>query len=109
MDEPMGERMSVMERTLELVALSVPGISCGHCERAITAALAPVAGVNRIEVDVPAKRVRVDYDPNAVGIATLTGLLAEADYPVAEVETVEAVAAPGGEASGGCSCCSPAG
>ena len=38
----------------------VPGISCGHCEAAITDELARVAGVAAVDVDIDAKLVRVD-------------------------------------------------
>ena len=39
---------------------SVPGISCGHCKAAIEAAVATVAGVDAVEVDVAARTVRVE-------------------------------------------------
>ncbi|MDP8955018.1 MAG: cation transporter [Actinomycetota bacterium] len=43
-----------MERTY-----SVPGISCDHCKRAIEGELGPMAGVERVEVDVATKTVTV--------------------------------------------------
>ncbi len=66
--------------------LSVPDISCEHCERAITNALGAIAGVSAVAVDVPAKRVTVEYDDGAVGLERLTAVLAGEDYPVASVE-----------------------
>jgi copper chaperone CopZ len=45
--------------------LSVPDISCEHCERAITNALRPINGVQSVSVDIPAKQVRVGYERGA--------------------------------------------
>ncbi len=67
--------------------LSVPDISCDHCKATITNVLAPVAGVRAVDVDVPTKRVSVDYDAATVGVERLKELLAEEDYPVAAVES----------------------
>lgn len=44
--------------TQELV-YSVPGVSCGHCRAAITEEVAPLAGVESVDVDLDAKRVAV--------------------------------------------------
>lgn len=62
--------------------LSVPDISCEHCERAITQALSPVAGVHTVQVDIPAKQVRVEYDETAVDVERMKTILADEDYPV---------------------------
>jgi copper chaperone len=67
--------------------LSVPDISCEHCARAITNALTPVAGVERVAVDIPGKSVTVEYDANQVDLSGLSSILAEEDYPVASVES----------------------
>ena len=48
--------------------LSVPDISCEHCQRAITGALSPVAGVESVNVDIPMKKVTVQYDPTVVTV-----------------------------------------
>ena len=66
--------------------LSVPDISCGHCERAIKGALEPLAGVQAVAVDIPAKTVRVRYDEAAVSIERITRAVEEEDYPVASVD-----------------------
>ena len=63
--------------------LNVPDISCEHCERTITSALTPVPGVQQVKVDIPAKRVRVDYDDATVSIDAIKEVLQEEDYPVA--------------------------
>jgi copper chaperone CopZ len=68
------------------VTLNVPDISCEHCERAITQALRPLPGVQSVRVEVPAKRVHVEYDDRTVDVERLREVLAEEEYPVASVE-----------------------
>ena len=66
--------------------LNVPNISCEHCERTITEALAPVAGVQHVRVDIPARQVHVAYDESAVQLDQMKEILAEEEYPVASIE-----------------------
>jgi len=65
------------------ITLSVPDISCEHCERAITNALSPVAGVRHVAVDIPGKAVNVSYDDTLVDVNRMKEILAEEEYPVA--------------------------
>ncbi len=65
--------------------LHVPDISCEHCERTIKQALGRTPGVQRVEVDLPAKQVRVSYDDAAVDVARLKAVLEAEEYPVASV------------------------
>jgi copper chaperone len=65
--------------------LNVPDISCEHCERTITNALSPVEGVRAVNVDIPAKQVRVDYDDRVVDVNKMKDVLQEEDYPVESV------------------------
>ena len=71
--------------------LTVPDISCEHCEHTIVGALTPVAGVRSVHVDIPSHQVTVDYDQTAIDVDRLKEVLAEEEYPVASVS-----AAPGG-------------
>lgn len=63
--------------------LSVPDISCEHCERTITEALTPLEGVRDVKVDIPAKQVSVEYDEATVDVNKFKAVLQEEDYPVA--------------------------
>ena len=63
--------------------LNVPDVSCEHCQRTITDALSPVEGVRSVDVDIPSKQVRVEYDDAVVSLNRLKEVLAEEDYPVA--------------------------
>ena len=70
---------------MKSVTLNVPDISCEHCERAITGALAPVGGVHSVSVDIPAKQVKIEYDDAHVNVDKMKELLNEEDYPVESV------------------------
>ena len=51
------------------LTLAVEGMSCDHCRLAITDEVSRVSGVESVEVDLDAKRVRVggtDLDESAV-------------------------------------------
>ena len=67
------------------VVLNVPDISCEHCERTITGALSPVEGVRNVNVDIPGRQVRVEYDDTVVGVEKMKAILQEEDYPVESV------------------------
>ena len=66
--------------------LNVPDISCGHCRATITGVLAPIPGIDSVDVDIPTKKVTVRYDPTVVGPDRMEGALADEDYPVESVE-----------------------
>jgi copper chaperone len=65
------------------ITFDVPDISCDHCARTIDETLAPLAGVRTVAVDVPAKRVRVEYDERQADPDRLAAALADEGYPVA--------------------------
>jgi copper chaperone len=62
--------------------LNVPDISCEHCERTITNALTPIAGIQQVRVDIPARQVLVDYDEVQVSVDQMKDVLQEEEYPV---------------------------
>ena len=66
--------------------LSVPDISCEHCERAIKGALEPLAGVQLVNVDIPGKKVRVQFDETRVDVDRIKAAVEDEEYPVAAVE-----------------------
>ena len=43
----------------ETITYSVPGVSCGHCQTAITAEVTGVRGVDSVDVDLDTKLVRI--------------------------------------------------
>ncbi len=72
---------------MKTVVLNVPDISCEHCERTITGALGPMEGVQNLNVDIPTKQVRVEYDEGAVDVERMKDVLQEEEYPVESVST----------------------
>ena len=66
--------------------LSVPDISCEHCERAIKGALEPLAGVQLVNVDIPGKTVRVEFDESRVDVEQVKAAVEDEEYPVAAVQ-----------------------
>jgi copper chaperone CopZ len=67
--------------------LAAPDINCDGCKAAIEAALAPVPGVEAVEVDIAGRVVDVVHDP-AVDAAALTRLIEHSGYQVAAAEEV---------------------
>lgn len=79
------------------IQLKVSGMTCGACVRHVTAALQPMPGVEQVEVDLAAGRVRIDGTTDS---ATLIATLDEAGYP-AEIATDSPAPAP---RKTGCGC-----
>lgn len=63
--------------------LSVPDISCDHCKMSIEGALDLVTGVEKAQVDIPARTVVLSFDETAVSLDQIIGAIAEAGYEVA--------------------------
>jgi copper chaperone len=63
--------------------LSVPGISCDHCQRTIESALGRLPGIRAAAVDVAARTVQVTYDETTIDQATISSTLADEGYDVA--------------------------
>jgi copper chaperone len=66
--------------------LSIPDISCAHCQATITNALTPLDGVQSVTVDIATKKATVQYDPSVVQVDQMKHVLDEEDYPVESVE-----------------------
>jgi copper chaperone CopZ len=56
----------------------VPGMSCAHCERAVTGELLEVHGVATVDVDLETKLVRVQGDD--LDDAALRAAIGDAGY-----------------------------
>ncbi|HHC08213.1 MAG TPA: copper chaperone [Actinobacteria bacterium] len=66
------------------ITLSVPDISCGHCKASIEGAVAPLDGVERVEVDVASKTVTVDCDGSDAAMEAIVAAIEEQGYTVAD-------------------------
>ena len=63
--------------------LNVPTVSCNHCKMAIEGAVKDMAGVTSVDVDIQAKSVTVDFDPDAVSLESVEAAVKEEGYEVA--------------------------
>ncbi|GEE01715.1 metal-binding protein [Gordonia spumicola] len=65
----------------EIATITVDGMTCGHCATSVREEISEIAGVRKVDVDVPSGRVDITsdapLDPAAVGAA-----VAEAGYSV---------------------------
>jgi copper chaperone len=80
--------MSIFNETkggydMEKITLSVPDISCSHCERAIKGAVEPLPGVSKVIVDIGAKKVQVEYDSSAVTLENVKNAIIDQGYTIA--------------------------
>lgn len=65
----------------EILSFSVPGMSCGHCEAAVSEEVSAVAGVETVVVDLETKRVDVSGDH--LDESAIRGAIEEAGYEAA--------------------------
>ncbi len=65
----------------ETISLHAADISCHHCAATIKRELASVQGIVAVEVDVPTKTVRIEYETEQA-LTNAKELLAEIGYPV---------------------------
>ena len=66
---------------MEAKNYTVPGIHCGHCERAVKEEVGAVAGVDSVDVDLETKLVSVRGD--GLDDTQLRAAIAEAGYEAA--------------------------
>ena len=66
------------------LTLVAPDISCDHCKHTIETELAKLAGIEQVQVEPPAKTVRVVYDDTLVAEPAIRARLDEIGYPVVD-------------------------
>ncbi|MOA63959.1 Copper-transporting P-type ATPase [compost metagenome] len=79
-------------------------MTCGSCVKHVTQALSPLPGVEAVEVDMQAGRVRVSGTPDG---AALLAALDDAGYPAQLASSsapAPAAKSAGCGGSGGCGC-----
>jgi copper chaperone len=62
--------------------LNVPTISCGHCKSSIEGAVSELAGISRVEVEIDARQVAVEYD-ESIELETIIETIEAQGYDVA--------------------------
>lgn len=68
--------------TPETAELTVEGMSCNHCVAAVRKALEQLGGIQRVEVDLQTKKVRVEYDPAAANPGSMKEAIENQGYRV---------------------------
>lgn len=64
------------------IIFTVSGMSCSHCENAIKKAVGELNGVDNVIVDIPSKKVSVEYDEAKVSIETIRLTIEDKGYDV---------------------------
>ncbi len=67
---------------METAIYTASDISCNHCKMHIEKAVGALPGVAAVTVEVPAKKVTVQYDATRIKPARIEATLAEEGYPV---------------------------
>ncbi len=67
------------EQTLE-----VPEVHCDHCVSSIEGAVAGLAGVSEVKVDLSAKNVKVVFDDGTVGLEQIVDTIEGQGYDVGQ-------------------------
>ena len=67
---------------MKSTTLVAPDISCQHCQHAIEGAVGKISGVNKVTVDIPAKTVHVEYNPELVTLARIEEVMDDVGYTV---------------------------
>ena len=62
--------------------LSVDGMSCEHCVRAITNALEPLPGILGVAVELSAKTVTVEHEPEQISMEKIRAEIEDQGYEV---------------------------
>jgi copper ion binding protein len=68
----------------EIKALSVDGMSCEHCVKAIKGAVGALNGVDTVSVDLDSKKVTVEFDPEKVTTGLIRDAIEDQGYDVAD-------------------------
>ncbi|HCD43039.1 MAG TPA: copper-binding protein [Lachnoclostridium sp.] len=64
--------------------INVDGMACEHCVKAITNAVGALAGVSGVSVDLAAKTVTVDHDPDQASVQTIKSEIEDQGYDIIE-------------------------
>jgi copper chaperone len=68
---------------MSLSVITVTGMTCEHCEKAVREELSAIPGVSQVDVDVASGQVKVLAEPGP-DLATLRAAVEEAGYQLAD-------------------------
>ncbi|WP_062354221.1 copper chaperone CopZ [Bacillus kwashiorkori] len=67
---------------MEHITLTVKGMSCGHCVKAVEGSVGALNGVESIEVHLDAGKVEVEFNPEVVSLETIKETIDDQGYEV---------------------------
>ena len=88
---------------METINLTVSGMTCGSCVKHVEKAINSIAGVRKVEVDLPSGGVKIDGDISKK-VAEIIAALEEGGYP-ARVALEKNEGAKAGSCKSGSGCC----
>ncbi len=62
--------------------INVDGMACEHCVKAITNAVGALSGVSGVSVDLDAKTVTVDHDPDQASLDKIRAEIEDQGYDI---------------------------
>lgn len=62
--------------------LSVKGMSCGHCVKAVESSVGELNGVQTVTVSLEENKVTVEYNPDVVTLETIKETIDDQGYDV---------------------------
>ena len=67
---------------MQSITLFAPDISFQHCQHAIEDVVGKIGGVKKVTVNIPAKTVNVEYNPQIVTLAKIEEVMDDVGYTV---------------------------
>lgn len=67
---------------METKVLKIEGMTCDHCKRAVTEALAELDGVESVDVDLEDGKATVSFHPDRVSEEKMKEAVEEAGYEI---------------------------
>jgi len=64
------------------ILLTVNGMSCGHCVKAVEGSVGALNGVKEVNVHLSEGKVEVDFDPELVSVDTIKNIIDDQGYDV---------------------------
>lgn len=69
---------------MRVVSFNVEGMTCEGCANAVRRAVTQPGGVSRVDVDLGARRVTVEYDEGKASEQDVRGRIEDAGYDVVD-------------------------
>lgn len=67
---------------MQNITLSVKGMSCGHCEKAVKTALLQLDGIKEVQVFLSKGKVDVEFDGDKVNVGKMKEAIEDQGYDV---------------------------